>query len=410
MLCGSMPEKSGCLNSPKSPASTAGNSNCESEESFNLSLSLGRGDLRDEVLVLDKVSWNEQLATPEDVARLSRSILAVNELFLSPAAALAAKIVWRMFQAADKGYNGYITASGLNRVLLTVLPRISHMKGPFVDLSDGGTRTMLYWDVLSWWRELDLSDTERQIVHHNVIKRMVVPSDGLWAGVGLGATVRVWGIICRSCGFLYRFHAENYILMAFRQIQSQGLTKEEMMFAQLEVALILIRDSLFRIGDRKAFKVWRSFLQLDLNDDCSINYQSLCETLTKEKLAIPPEWSTAPMSRSSSSSVDDCISEPDDKSQFSLVQVLDSIVRRGCIQVGRHISVLPGQPIPSNFVSEVSSFFTKLVTAAPQSLPPLIRAKSNRDDSAVRKYVKQYLDVEQWRGQIAAELKANQKI
>ena len=417
MLCGSSSNKERPVMTPKSPASTAGNSTPCSESSFDIIGSILRGDLKDDVLVLDKVTWKLPLTTPEDAARLCRSICAVNESFRSPLVSKTTLVAWRLFQASDNMYNGYVTANDLNKIILSALPRMPHVNGPYVDVSDGGNQTFLFWDVLVWWRDLPISDTERQIVHHNVLKRIIVPSDGLWAGVGVSATLRVWSSMCRSSGFLFRSMAESYMQSAFRSVKAQGLPKIDTLKAQLEVVLLLINQAVDRVNKARASCMWRAFMDQDGDDDGIIDSESAISVLNRCKnLPIAESWPIGPppVSRSSSSSTSLDYQLGKSQDCYSFVQLLDWLMRSSysSVRPGQQVSLLPGEIGKSNFTSAWTDFWSKLVR--PKSpFAPLGRVTKRQPlDSEViypvlTNYVKQYLDIEQWRGQFAAELKAD---
>ena len=255
----------GCLATPRSPVSTAGNSTPRREESFDFSSSLVRGELKDEVLISSNISWDSPLTSPKEIASLSRAIADSNSILRLAPSPIGCRISWRLFQAADRTYNGFVTPADLHRVLLSVYPSSLRMHADSIPLDPADATPLLLWDVLVLWRDMDVAAGSRQIIEHNILNNLVVPSDGLWAGVGLSATIRVWKNICRSAGYQFRFCAENYLHAAFRSVQSQGLAKTETLLSELEVVFFLINECLTRIN-ASAAQLWRNFATLDISD------------------------------------------------------------------------------------------------------------------------------------------------
>ena len=414
MFCASVNDKGGCLTIPKSPASTAGNSTPHREPSFDFSSSLLRGDLKDEVLVLNNVTWLYPLVSPQDIARLSRSICLANEAFTCSDMNASALTAWRIFQAADRGYNGYIASADLHRVMVGAVRRASFSDRPLVPMNEDANTPLLYWDVLSWWRGADVTESERLRIEHHFARRVVVPSDGLWAGVGTSATLRVWNNICRSTGHLFRFQAENYIQATFRTVESQGMLKADILAAELEVVLYLIREALHRVSKPAAVTLWTGFMRQDTDDTGRLDFDKVDRLLRSMHMSLESVSSNPPpTSRSSSNS---SYEEPEDLDgpgkprQYTLVYLLDGLVRAGDIRVGRHMAIPPGRRNPTSFTTSFTEFWSKLIPgAASKPLPPIDRVKARAErrlSQVVRTYVEQYLALEQWRGQMSAELKA----
>jgi len=196
MVCGSMIlDKSGCLSAPpKSPASTAGYSNPATALTPSVTPSIILDSMRNEATVLSKVTWKYPLTTPRDVARLSRAICHNNFLLVDRTRGTAALVAWRLFQACDKGYNGFVIAEDVNRAIASLTStEISEV----IAFRHDSSNPVMLWDLMIWWRSLKRLGSSRQVIEKSILDDLVVPSDGLWAGIGLNATVRVWKNICR---------------------------------------------------------------------------------------------------------------------------------------------------------------------------------------------------------------------
>ena len=354
--------------------------------------------MKDDVLLLDAAPWNHPLITPEDIALLSRSVLAAHEVFNFDAVSAQSLTAWRMFQAADKCYNGFVTTGELQRLIATVSPRLAHPDRGVIDSTDGGNTALVLWDILCWWREADLASHERKAVEHHVLNRLIVPSDGLWAGVSTNAILRIRKSVCRSSGHLFRYQAEHYLQSAFRTIDSQGGT------GKLEIVLYLIRQVMDRLG-RSALKIWKKFIDLDDDDDGLLDEDQLSLLLSSVDLKAVPT-SDGPASRTTSCSSLD--SEPAFalKPKFSLVQILEAIANDVKIEP----LLLPGQQAAPTVTSKFQDFLKRLIPPPTKLSPPLRRLQKTPEitSSVLRTYIRAYLDVEQWRGQKWSELKSNQ--
>ncbi len=334
-----------------------------------------------------------------------------------------AVVAWRIFQAADRGYNGYITPEELKKVTSSIIPSMSRYDDysePTVD------KTVLFWDVLLWWREVRMPRQLKTLVEENVLERLVVPSDGLWAGVSLNSSLRIWKNMCRSIGYLYRYSGENYLSSACRSIHSHGLSREDALYARIEIVCLFIQECLYRVHADLA-KVWKCFAQLDQDargylDQDHLEY--LCDRL---KLPCGDDDFFSPlihqdriMSRSESSIDEYSCSPPELQSgqRFMLVEILDFMVNTSkpaaaatAGSSGReifsvHLDVLPGRRNPSGgFWEKVKKKF-KLGPSTDVGKIVIDRLKSgiavsNVEPATVfRTLVKQYLDLEQWRGQL----------
>jgi hypothetical protein len=401
MICGATQEKNPCPAVPTSPASTAGNSlSSASRSSIQSTLHL-LNDFAEDVLILNGGSWTLPLDSSEDIARLCRCIRLAHEPFMAKTVSSDAILTWRLFQAADHYYNGYVTFSDIDKLLVSFHPSLGQIERASSD-SDSGHMPMVYWDVLSWWQRRAFGDTERRTIEHHVLRRVVVASDGLWAGLNLGALLRIWKTVCRSVGYLFRFHAQRYLHSTFLALRSLP--------AELEAVLILISEAINRIS-KKAGNAWVRFIDLDADDDGKLSELELATLLDDQRLKCSP-IATIPISRSTSGSSSMLIDpDIDDKSVFTFIQVLDAMleIREVSLSLSsKTIRLLPGQqPELSTFSDKWNDFWR---TLKPQKqngkhLRPLARCFGDPEKTArtMSVYVKTYLDIEQWRGQKCTE-------
>lgn len=382
MLCtGIVPEK-GCLTSPKSPASTAGNSTPRPERTMAFPESLFLGELNDEVLICSNIAWDLPVESPQEIAFLSRAVCEASNVFTSHCIATGSLVPWRLFQAADRGYHGYVSRSELNRVMLSVSPR-TIMGEIDMGLDDDPGEEWLFWDVLVWWRAMDFAPPVRGIIEHNVLNRLVVPSDGLWAGVGLGASIRVWKLLCRSTGYHFRFCAENYVYSMFVRHRDEQIDTSYV--SQLELLVYLIQQCLTRI-DPKLIGVWYSFTQADVHDRGALNELDL-----KSFSTLGPKPSQNDQFNPRSVSTDCC-----ESGTLTFIQFINALFAG---RLARKV-----RPILPNHVTRENTFvqFWKRIFKTKQTPPPLVRAQS-ADSHTIRTYAKQYLDLEQWRGQFVCQ-------
>ncbi len=417
-------QKIACLEAPQSPASTAGNSTPPLSASSSLFQSALLDEVVEDVLIIGSSSWTLSLESSEDIARLSRCIWKAHEPFNSLGVSTEAIIAWKLFQAADVNYNGYVTSSDLRKVLVSLNPRLANMDqrllAPF---NDGDLNlTMLFWDALVWWNKMPISDPERRIVEHAIVSKLVVPSDGLWTGLSLSALLRVWKTVCRSAGYLFRYEAMKYLESAFSAVKSQEIL-ENSYLAQVEVILYLIEESANALG-RNAGKMWSEFCEQDSDFDGAISQEELDALLGKLNLRCVPA-PTLPISRSTSGSSSLLGSQDleqdgsDEKgSQYTLLQMLDAMLESSEIVVSSKTELcLAGKRGRSassqSFTSKWNNFWRTIFKSSQRSgsrrtavLLRLERKGPTRVKSALGSYVKMYLDMEQWRGQKLCELSA----
>lgn len=399
MLCGSTNEKAGCFSGPKSPASTAGNSTPRSIKSIDFASSLIWGELKEEVLLLSATPWIYPLVTPEEIAKLSRSICLAHECFLGLGESGSTLAAWRLFQAADNTYQGYVTMRDLEQVVRGILPRLDP------DLSGFSQRDsavpLVFWDVIGWWRELDLTDREREVIEVSLIKRTVVPSDGLWTGVSIGSSVRVWKNVCRSAGHLFRFQAQSFLESTFRAIQAQGLTRFDLLKAEKEVLHYLISESMVRIYP-KGVCLWEEFVKLDEKGEGYMGAEGARSILRKMKINNYDQMLShiLPITNRSES-LDTSALLMVDSTKYSLLQLVEALSTK--LDFSKNIKIFPGNQNPPKIGSLISSFFTFPVFLRPRT-KPIIESSTNFAARHVKILVKQYLDLEQWRGQKSAEL------
>ena len=401
MICGATQQKNSCPEVPASPASTAGNSiSSASGSSIRSTLHL-LNDFAEDVLILNGGSWTLPLDSSEDIARLCRCIRLAHEPFLSSGADCDAVLAWRLFQAADHYYNGYVTFSDIDKLLVSFHPSLAQIERLSSE-SDDGHLPMVYWDVLSWWQRRAFSETERHTIEHHVMRRIVVASDGLWAGLNLGALLRIWKTICRSVGYLYRFHAQRYLHSTFLALRSLP--------AELEAVLILTSEAIDRIS-KKAGNAWIRFMELDTDDDGKLSETELSMLLDDQHLKCSP-IATIPISRSTSGSSSMLIDpDMDDKSVFTFIQVMDAMLEIREMSpsfASKTIRLLPGQqPELISFSDKWNDFWRTLKPQKRKTkyMYPLARCFGDAERTArtLSVYVKTYLDVEQWRGQKCTE-------
>ena len=404
MLCGIGNEKIASVAPPRSPASTAGYSTPLSAQSFASYAEDILHEIAEDVLIIGSTSWTLSLTTSEDIARLCRCVTKAHEPFASPSIHAESLISWRLFQAADRNYNGYVTPVDLYKVLVSMNPRIR-----VVEDVAGDNLTMLYWDTLVWWTNLDLSDADRRIVERNVMEKLVVPSDGLWAGLSLSALLRVWKTVCRSTGYLFRYETKRYLESTFASLKSQSRTSD------LDLVLYLIQETISRLG-KHAGKMWEAFLELDTDDDGRLSEAELHTLLRKLNLKCVP-IPTLPISRSTSdsSNMDDTPNEENERgcgTQFSLIQMLDAMLE-SCeivITLKSDHSAVPGQrtetylQLRKSWTSKWKGLWKKM-TKPQRKRPSMARHSSTFNDSILRVYIRTLLNLEQWRGQkLAGEL------
>ena len=365
MLCGQMSFEKGCLTSPKSPASTAGNSTFGREPTSDYIRTLFQNGLQDEVLISNTIAWDLPLSNPEETALLSRAIGESSSFFTSVHSPLSCLIAWRLFQAADRGYNGFVTRSDLQRVLLAVFPSCVDM----ISSSDETSSTLwLYWDVLVWWDELDLDPQLSAMLERNVLKKLVVPSDGLWAGVGLSASLRIWKTVCYSVGCQFRYCAQNYLQAVFRE-------------PRLDVIVLLMTESLSKISPQ-ALSLWKRFIALDTDSIGYLNASQVAQILRKPSYDLPPTYLPRSLDVTN-----------DHSTQYSFVHVLDNASVNP-----RNLPLFPTQRCPAE------TSFTLVMKRLFKPDKPI--SLLNSDQNALQTYAKQYLDIEQWRGQYLAQCKS----
>jgi hypothetical protein len=419
MICGSfMADKAGCLSTPKSPASTAGHTSIDEESSFNLSRSISKGELKNDVLVLRTIAWGHTLDSPEEVARLSRATGRVHALFTASHVPRSALVAWRIFQASDRHYNGYTSLEDMKKVTTSVIPSVSRMDFPLDETetpdSSIDTDTILFWDVLLWWRELRMPRQLKSLVEDNVIHRLVVPSDGLWAGVSINASLRIWQNMVRSAGYLYRFCGENYIASACRSMGQthQGLSRDDSLIARIELVSLFIHECLSRVHFDLP-KVWKVFAQIDQDSRGFLNDDQLEELSDKLRLSGSGDemhyfslLSCEDPVLSRSESTDDF--DTGSGQRFLLVEILSYLIKQHPVPLSGNISVLPGHRNPSSGIWDKMKRKLRLGSASDVGKILIDRlrsgvAVSTADPNAVfRTLVRQYLDLEQWRGQLLA--------
>ena len=407
MLCGSSSEKVGCFSRPKSPASTAGNSTPREVTRTDFDCSLIWGELKEDVLLLNSSSWKKPLVTPEDIAKLSRAVCLAHDCVLSNGVSMAAAVSWRLFQAADNTYQGYVSLRDLQRILRRIIPRLAEPERSLFSPETGLDTPVVLWDVIAWWRELALTDKERQLLESTLLKHTVVPSDGLWAGLSIGASLRVWKTVCRSAGHLFRFHAQNYLQSTFKAIQTQGLPRGDLLTAEIEVLTFLIGEASGRVFSRFGKGLWTDFCKLDEAGEGLIEFYKAEELLKrlKVKLASPLRYVAQFISRNQSLDyISNNFASSEDESRVSLLQLVHAIAEESLPGTSANISVLPGAQNPAKNGSKLIDFFSIFFFTQKPKPIKLIRADSNK---FLKVLVKQYLDLEQWRGQKAAELCAN---
>ena len=375
MVCGStILDKPGCLSAPpKSPASTAGNSTPATGLTPSATPSIIADGIRNEALVLSKVTWKFPLSTPRDVARLSRAICRNNALLIDRCHASAPVVAWRLFQAADRSYNGFVMSEDVNRILTAVLPTDSLQNMLF---HQDNTAPRLLWDVMIWWRSMKHHPQQKLLIERYVFTDLVVPSDGLWAGIGLNATIRVWKNVCRCVGHLFRYHAENALSRLFQSIRDVN--------GRVDIVLYLIRQSLSRISE-KSVSLWDDmFSSLDLS---------------RSPLLFP----TIPNHEH----------DPGDPVHF--VDHLDLLEKEsgGLGRISNNVLRLPGtRDSPTTFGGYLKHMLQNTFRRSHWTR----RSKkfmTNQNISLVQKLdilrflIKQFLDIEQWRGQYASALDVN---
>ena len=396
MLCGSSSnEKAGCFSAgPKSPASTAGQSTPRSSSGIQFASPLIWSELKEEVLLLSATAWKYPLVTPEEIARLSRSISSAQKYFLSPGISVSAVVSWRIFQAADNTYQGYVSERDLQRVVRGVLPQ----SGLESDIDSFSDAPLVFWDVIAWWRELELTEKERQVLENFLIKRVIVPSDGLWAGLSVCASVRVWKSVCRSVGHLFRFQAQSFVESTFKAIQSeQGLLRADLLSAEKEVLMYLIGESMGRIYSRGR-KLWIEFSKQDHDGDGLIKLEAATHILKKLNVNNRELWHIPPLiSRSAASQDESYITT---SCRVSLVQLVDALSET--LKFSSRISsdqLVSRRFHITDFLSNFYNFFVSSILSYRKS-----KSASPTSSTSVKVLLRQYLDLEQWRGQKAAQL------
>ena len=399
MLCGVAQEKALSVEAPVSPASTAGNSSSHISDSSIISTLHLLADVANDVLLLTASTWHSSVESSEDIARLCRSVSVAQEVFMNIKVSKEAIVAWRIFQGCDHNYNGYVTRSEIRKLLVSFHPGLG-----LRDQTDepANNLPMVFWDVLSWWRQVDLSDSERRTIEHYVLKRLIVPSDGLWAGLGVNALLRVWKTVCRSSGCLFRYEADRYLRSTFLALRSVP--------SELELVLLLIRESVDKLGNR-AGAAWRAFIDFDDDDDGKLSDEQLRTLLKTQRLKCVPV-SALPISRSTSGSSSLFVDDEDcGENLFSFIQVLDGMVETGEINVNfsrlKSVRLLPGQhQVTNSFSDRMSEFWRTLQRKKKQPIIPISRLSQDPllMARALPVYVKTYLDVEQWRGHRCTDL------
>ena len=366
-------DKSGCLSAPpKSPASTAGYSTPATSFTPSVTPSIILDSVRNEATVLNKVTWKYPLTTPRDVARLSRAICHNNTRLIDRFRGTAPLVAWRLFQACDKGYNGFVIADDVNRVIASLT---STEISEAISFHHDSSNPVMLWDLMVWWRSLKRLGSSRQVIEKVILNDLVVPSDGLWAGIGLNATVRVWKNVCRCVGYLFRYHAENALSRPFQSVRD--------VHGRADVVLYLIREALSRISER-AVSIWdHMFGAIDL---------SMCP------LVFSAEYINSKYAL-----------EADDSSHFVDYLELLSSKEIGLGKISTTISTLPGtRDPPKGFKEVVRSIFrpanwrNRRGKFMNEAISPI------QKQEILRFLIRQYLDIEQWRGQYLSTLDVNE--
>ena len=371
MVCGSMIlDKSGCLSAPpKSPASTAGYSTPAVGLTPSVTPSIISDGTRDEALVLNKVTWKYPLTTSQEVARISRAICHNNALLVDRSRGQLPVFAWRMFQACDRGYNGFIIAEDVNSVLSSA--GSPGAQNSLVFQHDSADPVML-WDLMIWWRSLKHSPGPRQVIERYLLNDIVVPSDGLWAGVGLNATIRVWKNTCRCVGYLFRYHAETSLSRPFHSIRE--------VHGRVDIVQYLIHEALLRISER-ALSLWEDLLaSLDLS----------ASTPTFLGTSLPHKYGFAGID------------------SIHFVDFLELLLQRenGLGKLSVNISSFPGsRDPPKGFKDYFKALFRPLRRRSVRRSALLSEASSlSAKQEILRFLIRQYLDIEQWRGQFSSTL------
>lgn len=411
MLCGVNQEKVASVGPPRSPASTAGNSTPPISTSSSHFVSSVIEEVAEDVLIIGASSWTMPLVSAEDIARLCRCISKAHEAFAGRDVHPEPMIAWRLFQAADSNYNGYVTSTDLQHVLISLNPRLSmrNLQAPPAPLPSAEHLTLLYWDALMWWTKLDISDADRRILESGAVRKLVVASDGLWAGLNLSALLRVWKTVCRSAGYLFRYEAMRYVESAFLTVRRQEMT-DSTLFAELEVVMYLISESVGRVG-KTAARMWSRFAELDSDGDGKLSQLELQSLLTRENLRCTPT-ADLPISRSTSgtSSLFDSSDDGEEKfAQYSMIQILDAMLESCEIVISSKTDcAIPGRRVAPSFSSKWSSFWRRVFRPSRPRPSSRRTGEGNPDDvrAALTVYLKLYFDLEQWRGQKLTELSA----
>lgn len=374
MVCGSMLlDKSGCLSAaPKSPASTAGYSTPAIGMTPSVTPSIISDGIRNEALVLNKVTWKYPLTTSREVARISRAICRNNALLVDRSRGQLPVFVWRMFQACDKGYNGFIMAEDVNLILSSAIPPDSPK--PLVFYHDSSDPVLL-WDLIVWWRSLKQSPVSRQNIERYLVNDLVVPSDGLWAGVGLNATIRVWKNTCRCVGYLFRYHAESSLSRPFHSVRE--------VHGRVDIVQYLIHEALLRISER-ALSLWEDVISTIDPTTNSPMFVGSC---------LPHKYEF----------------EGIDSGHF--VDYLELLSQRenGLGKLSVNISSFPGSRDPPKGLKDYfKSLFRPLRRRARRSSLLSDVASPSAKQEILRFLIRQYLDIEQWRGQFSSTLDTNE--
>jgi hypothetical protein len=289
----------------------------------------------------------------------------------------------------------------LNRIISGAFPD-THRPISFESTDD----PLMFWDILVWWRELSLRPVEKEKLLRYIITDLVVPSDGLWAGIGLNSLVRVWKNICRSVGYLFRFNAENYLGLTFRSIEDYHVSSHETREAQIDVVLFLIKEALLRINGR-AYKAWQDFMYLDKTDligsvSTNILKASLFDSYGITEI-VDSEVGSKIYSRSMSMDDD---GESSSESRTLFVEILDMMADTH-FKTTQNIGVFPGNRNPKKTLFDyMRNMFepadrTKLTRPSELKFlrSPVVKSQSCQ---LIKILIKHYLDIEQWRGQFFA--------
>jgi hypothetical protein len=210
-----------------------------------------------------------------------------------------------------------------------------------------------------------------------IANQIIVPSDGLWAGVGLSSQLRVWGTMCKSIGHMYRYQAEKELLALPINVSN---------FINI---LELIKNNLINLN---CFNLFKLFTAIDLEDKGWILEDQL-EILGLDS-GIIEKLIEIKFSKSLSNNF----------LKFTFIEIIDVVTKRTARENRIDFGNLKNIRINLNNFNNLKNLFNKFFKKNSSLLPiQRIQSQPRKSLNRVFKVYKTILiDLEQLKGQLIA--------